>query len=144
MKNLILFLTFMMWLSVVNATTYSMPLSILIDTAYVSNDMHIELEYRVLTPFSKVNLYVLTSMDDPTARQNANLPLSLSGNVGSFKKRIPVNLPKDQIIEILVQLKGDGFVNQEDSNSATFAYDQSYYASNGSLYNYQNNLDHEK
>jgi len=91
MKNLILFLTFMMWLSVVNATTYSMPLSILIDTAYVSNDMHIELEYRVLTPFSKVNLYVVTRMDDPAARQNT--PPSLSGSMGTFKTRIPVNLP---------------------------------------------------
>lgn len=117
MKRLITILVCILWYGMVHATEPALTLAIRIDTAYVSNDMHIELEYRVLVPFSKINLSVFTSMDATNARQNTNAPLVLSGGLGTFRKRIPLNLPQDQIVEIVIQLKGDGFVNNSDSTN---------------------------
>jgi len=115
MNRFFFILVCLSWLGLVHATTPGLPFGIRIDTAYVSNDLHIELEYSVLIPFGSVKMMICTSADDPAARQYANAPVALSRNAGTYRKRIPVYLPQDQITEILIHLSGDSFVNINDS-----------------------------
>ena len=116
MKNLFFFLVFLANMGMIHATTPGLPFAILVDTAYVSNDLHIELTYRVWVPFGKVHLSVYTSMDDLDARQSTKAPLTLSGAAGAYKKRIPVYLPQDRVAEICILIEGDGFVNRDDTD----------------------------
>ena len=115
MKNLFFFLVFLANMGMAYASIPVLPFAILVDTAYVSNDLHIELAYRVLVPFGKIHLTVHTSMDDLDARQSTKAPLTLSGAAGVYKKRIPVNLPLDRVTEICILIEGVAFVNPSDS-----------------------------
>ena len=120
MKNLFVLLLCFAWSGMAYATDPAPPFGIRIDTAYVTNDLHIDLEYTVLVPFGKIHLSAYTSMDDAVARQNSNVPLTLSGAAGTYKKRIPVNLPQGQITVIMILLQGVDFVNRGDSANYPF------------------------
>jgi len=68
------------------------PPGIRVDTAYVANDMHVELEYSVLVPFGKDHLSAYTSVDDHAARQNSNVPITLAVSPGEGKTSLPFDL----------------------------------------------------
>ena len=112
-------LAFLAWSGMTCATTPGLPFGIKIDTAYVSNDSYIELEYRVVAPFGKINLFVSTSIED----QNRVAPLTLSGGVGSCKKRVPISLPPEQIVEISILLKGEELlINKDDTTEFNYFF----------------------
>ena len=109
--------------------------------------MHIELEYTILVPFGKLNLSVFTSVDNAaTRRQNSNVPLMLSGAAGTCKRKIPVNLPQEQITEIMILLQGDGFTNRGDSAQYASGTQKVLYVKrhNGEVVNYRTTYTEEE
>jgi len=139
MKKHFFFFAIFLWSGIAYATDPAPMLGIRIDTAYIANDMHIELEYSVLVPLGKVHLSVFTSVDAHLARQNSNVPLTLSGVVGSYKRRVPVNLPQGQIVEFFIHLNGVEFANSADSTKYAISVQKGMYAmlQNGEVVNYR-------
>jgi len=88
MKKVFFLLAFLAWAVMMYATDPALPTGIRIDTAYVANDLHIELEYSVLVPFGKVHLSAYSSENDPAARQSSNLSVTLSGATGTYKRKL--------------------------------------------------------
>jgi len=126
MKNLFFFLVFLANMGMAYATIPGLPFAILVDTAYVSNDMHIELAYRVLVPFEKIHLSVHTSMDDldagclsvgsnwKQASRDAK-PVFLSGSPGKGRTSVPINLLTDEATHFNVFIAGGQFADKSDT-----------------------------
>jgi len=146
MKKVNFLLAFFAWTVMMYATDPALPTGIRVDTAYVANDLHIELEYSVLVPFGKVYLSAYTSVDDTAARQSSILPVTLSGATGTYKRRIPVNLPLEQVAEILILLQGEGFTNRGDSAQYASAVQNTLYVKRqkGEVVNYRTTYTEEE
>jgi len=150
MKKLFFFLVCFTWASMVYATYDQRTLSIIVDTAYVSNELNIELEYRVLAPFSKIHLSVRTSMEDPAARQSEIVPMTVSGTTLSvsfsyYPFDFPNNNPPDTknsptYFGVYRQMYTNATwesIGQIAYNGSQTSYSQSYTVANPTLYNYK-------
>jgi hypothetical protein len=124
----------------INASKIS---AIRIDTILVTSHT-IEIEYEVLTPFDRVDLYI--SAENENNSKDAQ-PLAFTGNSGKCRKSVPINLIVDRPTYINVLIAGNQFISKSDSAAYTRGVYQHLIVkrlADNSIYHYRSQLTPEE